>query len=247
MIAPPTPPSKGSNKLLTTLQLLSSSAYNNLEISLSRTRLAAGASIFDQDIDRVLFIQHGIASPIITTREGDPLGIAMIGSEGAVGLPGMGDIDYGFQVRAQTAIEALQISARALRMACSGSRELENLLRNYSDVLFRESIRTMVCHYHHDLDKRLPRWLLMATERMGANRLLITQEILAEAHGVTPSAVSLVLEALEETGLVQRARGQITVLNRRRLNTEACRCYSLIDREKNISSNHTSFRGRDRF
>lgn len=192
----------------------------------------AGASVFDRGIDRVLFILNGIVSPIITTREGNPLGIVMIGSEGAVGLPGMDDGDYGFQVRVHIAVEALQISTRALRMACSGSRELENLLRNYSDILFRESIRTMACHYHHELEKRLPRWLLMATERMGANRLLITQEIVAEAHGVTPSAVCLVLEALEEKGLIHRARGQITVLNRRRLKAEACRCYSIIDRGK---------------
>lgn len=233
MTLPPTSSTKGNNKLLKSLAYVCSSAYDTLEISLSRTRLAAGSSIFDKDIDHVLFILNGVVSPIIITRDGDPLGITMIGSEGAVGLPGMVEDEYGFHVRALTDVEALQISTRALRIACSRSRELEDLLRAYYNALVRDVMITMACHYHHDLEKRLPRWLLIASERMGSNTLYITQEILTEVHGVTPGAVSVILDVLERKGLLERRmRGQITLLNRRKLRSEACRCYSSIDQGK---------------
>lgn len=106
MIATLTLPKDG-NKLLASISLCSDERHL-FEISLSRTRLAAGAFIFDEDIDRVLFIEKGIVSPTIISTDGDSLGTAIIGNEGAVGLHGMGAGVYSFQVRALTAVEALQ-------------------------------------------------------------------------------------------------------------------------------------------
>src|SRR5262249_37742589 len=91
---------------------------------------------------------------------------------------------------------------------------------------------TMACHYHHELEERLPRWLLMATERMGSKRLFITQEILAEAHGVTIGAISVALEALRKKGLIHHERGQVTVLTRRGLRLSACECCPSAKQEK---------------
>jgi CRP-like cAMP-binding protein len=230
MIAPSTPPAKGGNKLLASLPPRSEERYI-LQISLSRISLAAGAFIFGREIDRVLFIEKGVVSPTIITGDGETLGIAPIGREGAVGLPVIGAGDYSFQVRALTPVEALQISARALDLACSRSRELESLLRNYSENLLKDSIRTLACHYHYNLDKRLPRWLLTATERAGSQRLAVTQEVIAEAHGVGVSAISPVLEGMERRGLIQRGRGHVTVLNRVRLKSAACRCYATVELE----------------
>lgn len=212
--------------------------YHILGISLSRTRLAAGDALAGCGIDRALFIEKGIVSPTILTRDGAPLGIAMIGNEGAVGLPGIDSGEYGFQVRALTAVEALQISAPALGLACSRSRELEDLLRSYSQTLFSDSIITMACHYYHQLDKRLPRWLVMAAERLGSNRLSVTQEILAETLGVTQGAISMGLDTLRGKGLVERTRKEIIILSRRRLRSTACRCYLAVDREKKYIVNY---------
>jgi len=221
---------KGSNKLLASLPV--SDKPDILEISLSKTRLAPGARIFDEEIDRVLFIEKGLVSAMVVTREGDSLGISIIGSEGVVGLTGVSASDYKFQFRALTPVDALQISAQSLTLACSTSGALEALLRNYSQRLLNDAIRTLVCHYHHDLEVRLPRWLLTATERMHSNKLYIKQEILAEAHGVTPAAISLTLEDLESNGLIARARGQIAIINRRRLRLRSCHCSPSRDQEK---------------
>jgi len=201
-------------------------------LSLSRICLAAGASVFDGGIDRVLFIERGIVGETIHTSDGNALGISIIGCEGAVGLRSMGSGAYGFEVRALTAVKALQISARALALACSRSRELENLLRNYSDLLLQDTIVRLACHYHHNIDRRLPRWLLMAASRLGSSRLSITQEILAETLGVTQSAISRALDTLESKGLIERARGEIIAINRRKLRSKACRCCSGIDQVK---------------
>jgi CRP-like cAMP-binding protein len=233
MVAPPILPAESGNKLLTKANLsIPTDERLMLGISLSRIRLAAGASVFDGAIDRVLFIEKGIAGGSVLTSDGDPLGISIIGCEGAVGLRGMGCDAYGVQVRALTAIEALQISVRALDLACSRSKELESLLRNYSDLLLQDVIVTLTCHYYHSIDKRLSRWLLMAASRLGSNRLPFTQEVLAEAHGVTPTAINRVIGALESKGAVEHARKEIIILSRRKLRSKACRCSSAIDQEK---------------
>lgn len=237
MIAPSILPARGGNKLLAGLSVHSDERHI-LQLSLSRTSLAAGAC-FGPDVDRVLFLEKGIVSQTIVTGRGESLEIAMIGSEGAVGLLGMGVGDCGFQFRALTAVEALQISAPSLGLACARGGELEGLLRNYSQSLLRDAVCALVCHYHHVLDRKLPRWLLVAAERLGSNRLFITQEILAEAHGVTVAAINLVLDTLEKKRLIERARGQITILNRRRLRSTACRCYlSAVMEKKYIVKTH---------
>jgi CRP-like cAMP-binding protein len=212
-----------------------------LGLSLSRIRLAAGASVFDREIDRVLFIEKGIVGETIHTSEGDSLGISIIGREGAVGLRGMIYGACGFEVRALTPLEALQISARALALACSRSRELESLLRHYSQSLFVDSMLAMACHYHHGLSERLPRWLLTVADRLGSNRLSVTQEILAETLGVTQGAISPILDALESRGLIESARKEIILLNRKRLKSKACRCYSGIDQAKKYMLNSRDF------
>lgn len=225
------------NKLLAKVSLsIPTDGRDILDISLSRTRFAAGEFVFDGD--HVLFIEKGITSPMALTRDGAPLGVGIIGSEGAVGLVGIGNGDYGFQVRALTAVEAFQINAQALSLACSRSRELENLLKDYSQSLFSDSILTLLCHYHHDLRVRLPRWLLVAADRLGSNRLPLTQEILAETLGVTQGAISMVLDGLRGKGLVDGTRKEIIVLNRRKLRSTACRCYLAIDREKKYVVNY---------
>ncbi len=230
MIAPPIL-SKGVNKLLASASLRSD-ARQLLEISLSRTHLPAGAVIFDQGIDRVLFIEKGIAGETIVTSDGDPLGISIIGREGAVGLRRMGAGAVGFQVRALTAVDAFQINARALSLACARNAELESLLQDYSQTLLSDSILALLCHYHHDLGERLPRWLLMAADRLGLNRLPLTQEILAETLGVTQGAISQVLDALHSKGLVEHTRKEIIILDRRRLRSKACPCYPAVDRQE---------------
>lgn len=232
MTAPSILPARGGNKLLAGLSLHSDERHI-LQLSLSRTSLAAGAC-FGPDVDRVLFIETGIVSQTIVTGRGESLEIAMIGSEGAVGLLGMGVGDCGFQFRALTAVEALQISAPSLGLACARGVELEGLLRNYSQRLLRDAVCALVCHYHHVLDRRLPRWLLVAADRLGSNRLPLTQEILAEMLGVTQGAISRVLDALCGKRLVERTRKEIIVLSRRKLRSAACRCYSGVDQAKKI-------------
>ena len=213
---------EGGNKLLASLSPLDE--WHTIEMSLSRIRLTAGATIFDGEMDRVLFIESGLILPMVITGTGESLGVAIIGSEGAVGLFEDGDGEYSFQFRAMTDVEALQINARTLSLACSRNEQLETLLRTYSQRLMKNAILVMACHYHHGLEKRLPRWLLTTAARIGSNTLFTTQNVLADAHGVTISAISHTLEDLQRKGLIQHERGQITLLNHKGLRSLACQC-----------------------
>jgi CRP-like cAMP-binding protein len=232
-LVPPFLPAESGNKLLAKANLsLPADERLILGLSLSRTRFAAGEYILNGEIDRVLFVEQGIAGETILTSDGESLGISIIGCEGALGLRGMGSGGDGFQVRALTNVEALQINAMALAQACSRNSALKSLLRDYSHTLLSDSVITMMCHVHHNLHKRVPRWLLVAADRLRSTRLPITQEVLAEAHGVSAVAIGKALDALESKGIVARARRKIIILSRGKLRSKACRCYSDLDQGK---------------
>ena len=60
------------------------------------------------------------------------------------------------------------------------------------------------------------------------NALSLTQENLAEMLGVCRSTVTVAAGALQKAGLIRYRRGAIEVLDRTRLETAACECYSTI-------------------
>jgi len=58
--------------------------------------------------------------------------------------------------------------------------------------------------------------------------LLITQGLLAEMLGVHRPSISNAAQELERTGLIERGRRQVTILDRQGLTKASCECYQLV-------------------
>jgi Mn-dependent DtxR family transcriptional regulator len=68
----------------------------------------------------------------------------------------------------------------------------------------------------------------MTHDRIGRNEMPLTQEFLAYMLGVRRASVSVAAGSLQKLGLISYTRGQVTVVDRERLEETACACYGIV-------------------
>src|SRR5205814_9647240 len=83
---------------------------------------------------------------------------------------------------------------------------------------------------HHSVEQQLCRWLLMSLDRLPSNKLAVTQELIASLLGVRREGVTAAAGHLQKQGVIRYVRGQITVLDRPRLEQLSCECYAVVRR-----------------
>jgi CRP-like cAMP-binding protein len=83
--------------------------------------------------------------------------------------------------------------------------------------------QTAACNRHHTLDQQLCRWLLLSLDRLRANELAMTQELIANMLGVRREGVTEAALKLQQAGLMG--------LDRAGLERRTCECYAVVKRE----------------
>ena len=71
----------------------------------------------------------------------------------------------------------------------------------------------------------------MSLDRLAANELIMTQELIANMLGVRREGVTEAAGHLQAAGLINYSRGRITVLDRPKLEGRVCECYAVVKRE----------------
>jgi CRP-like cAMP-binding protein len=84
----------------------------------------------------------------------------------------------------------------------------------------------MACNTEHNVDRRLANSLLWITDETGRPHVTLTHKTLSELTTVRRPSVSLALSDLQRRGIVRTAHGSIGILDRKRLELEACSCYA---------------------
>ena len=108
---------------------------------------------------------------------------------------------------------------------------LQHLLLRYTQALITQMTQTAVCNRHHSVDQQLCRWLLLSLDRLPGDRLVMTQELIANMLGVRREGVTEGALKLQQAGLIRYARGHISVLDRPGLEQRACECYAVVKKE----------------
>ena len=98
----------------------------------------------------------------------------------------------------------------------------------YVHAFLEQVMVSVACNGAHSLKQRLARWLLMMRDRDDDDTLQITQDLLAEMLGVQRPTITNASQELEQAGLIERGRRQVTILNRRGLMAASCECYRLV-------------------
>jgi CRP-like cAMP-binding protein len=108
---------------------------------------------------------------------------------------------------------------------------LQDLLLRYTQSLLTQMGQTAVCNRHHSVVQQLCRWLLLSIDRLPTAEIVTTQELIASMIGVRREGVTEAAGKLQKAKVIRYSRGQITVLDRPRLEAMACECYYVVRRE----------------
>ena len=117
----------------------------------------------------------------------------------------------------------------AFTSAVAARASLRHVLQQYTQTVFSHVTQVLACNERHEVGPRCARWLLMAHDRVGADRFHLTHEFLGQMLGARRPTVSVAARGLQTLGLITYARGIVTVLNRAGLEGAACTCYDVME------------------
>ena len=178
------------------------------------------------------FPVDGLFSLVSNTENGSTAELAMVGQEGMVGHPVI--LNHGtapYEVSVPIPTYALRIRAEVLKEQFHKGGVFQELVLRHLNLLIAQVSQLLVCTRFHKLEKALIRWLLIAQDLGNSQNLNLTQESISQALGVPRTAVTMAAGALQRAGLIRYTRGKIVILDRTRLEADACECYRTIHNE----------------
>lgn len=183
-------------------------------------------------IKSAYFCNSGMISTLNVFPDGKTVEVGLVGKEGFVGLP----LVAGFRsspVRANVQIEgsAFRIGADALSDGLVRCPKLTQRLHQFSQVMGMQVSQIAACNRLHEVEERLARWLLMCADRAGDHRLPLTQDLLGQMLGTRRASVTIAAGVLQKAGFIDYRRGEVEILNKRKLEESSCECYEIIQQQ----------------
>jgi len=183
-------------------------------------------------IRHVYFPNDLIISLLSTVESRKAVEVGIVGNDGIAGLSTLlGASASLYRMLVQGEGSAMRMKTGALRKEFKQDGNMQSLLNRYTHALMTQISQTAACYRFHMVNARLARWLLMTHDRMGSNEFRLTQEFLSHMLGVRREGVSKAANILQQQKLITYTRGNITILNRARLEAVACTCYSIVKDE----------------
>jgi CRP-like cAMP-binding protein len=227
----PDPQTPRQNHLLAALP---AADFERLSQHLEGVPMPLGHVLYESgnELRHVYFPTTAIISLLYVMEDGASAEIAVVGNEGIIGVAlFMGGETMPNRAVVQSAGHAYRLPGQVLKQEFNRSGELQHLLLRYTQALLTQMAQTAVCNRHHSLDQQLCRWLLLSLDRLPANELVMTQELIANMLGVRREGVTEAAGNLQTDGLIEYRRGHITVLDRPGLEARACECYAVVKKE----------------
>ncbi|QUS40691.1 Crp/Fnr family transcriptional regulator [Tardiphaga alba] len=181
-------------------------------------------------LQNVYLIESGMASMVAKADEGrSTVEVQTLGVHDFVGLPLLHGVEASpHRCIVRAAGMALRIDARTFREILLAQPEFQKLLLRYSHEVAVHASQLIACNTKHNLRQRLARWLLVASSRLGADRIDITHDGLSRAIAVRRAGVTTEMGRMEQVGLIRRSRGAILIENRKGLEATSCACHRLL-------------------
>ena len=224
-------PSPEQNSLLTALP---EPVRERLLPHLEPVQMPLGDVLYESgsQLQYVYFPTTSIVSLLYVMEDGASAEIAVVGREGLLGIAlFMGGESTPSRAIVQSAGLGFRLKAQVLKEEFNRAGPLMHLLLRYTQALITQMSQTAVCNRHHSVHQQLCRWLLMSLDRLPSNKLIMTQELIANMLGVRREGVTEAAGKLQNAGLILYSRGHITVLDRPGLEAEACECYQVVKKE----------------
>ncbi len=168
-----------------------------------------------------------MTSVLTIMTNGSTIEVGMVGTEGMIGVPALLGDGPSQHVIVQIPGKALWMSLAQCKRAFDESSGVRTVFLGFAGALLRLSSQTAACNRLHSIEQRCARWLLMAHDRVGTDRMPMTHEFLSSMLGVRRAGVTTAAGELQRSGLISYRQGEITIRDRDGLEALACECFSI--------------------
>ena len=185
--------------------------------------LAASGEIVTQ----VYFPSSSAIGMAWAMHDGRAVQTATIGFENVAGLlPGLTHVACPSRMFVQIGGGAISLPAEKLRARAEVSPSLMRLILRFAQARSAQAEQTAACNALHALPGKLARWLLICDDRVHQPSMTLTQDDMAVMCGALRGSISLTAGEFQREGLIRYRRGLIEILDRPRLERQACECYA---------------------
>ncbi|MDJ0746027.1 MAG: Crp/Fnr family transcriptional regulator [Xenococcaceae cyanobacterium MO_167.B27] len=226
-----------SNQILSALP---NSVYQRLKPHLELISLIPGQVLHKsgETIKEVYFPHQALISLVLIMSDKSTTEIGLVGNEGMVGLTAIlgGDSTTSLSM-VQIAGTAMKLPSNILNEEFHRGEELQQLLLLYTQAQLSQISHIAACQSQHIIEQRFARWLLLVRDCTGRDSLPLTQKLIALMLGVRRASITEAAISLQQAGIINYSRGQILIVNPKKLEQIACECYG------NIKSEYTRLLG----
>src|SRR5580658_2224396 len=188
-------------------------------------------------ISSVYFPSNSAISIVTIMSDGRDVETVSVGCESVAGLlPAVTHIAPTTRMRVQIGGGAVSLPAERLRARAAQSAPLMTLILRSAQDQSAQAEQSAACYALHSLPSRLARWLLICEDRVERSTMLLTQDEMGVMAGALRSSISMLASDFKRQGLISYSRGHLQILDRPRLEAQACECYA-ADRARRIANN----------
>jgi len=178
-----------------------------------------------EPVSIAFFPETGAFCWISDMRTGHQVAVALVGTEGLLGISSLIDIPrHPHRVIALFESAGYRLRVETLRRVFDEHKALRTQVLAHIGRQLVEISSLVACTRLHSHRQRLARWLLMMADKSGESSLKITHDMLAQVVGGPRHAVTVGLNRLSAEGAVAHLRGRVDILDRSRLQSNACEC-----------------------
>jgi CRP-like cAMP-binding protein len=190
-------------------------------------------------IDRLYFLEEGMASMTTTFKDGSQVEVGMFGYESVIGISSlMGTKKSLNRVYTQIAGHGYSCHVEDARREFRLGGDFQSLALRYVQAQLVQAMQSAGCNAKHNFEQRLARWLLICADRARIDTFKISHEFLADMLGGRRPTISTTAAILKRKGLIEYTRGEIRILDVPGLTKASCECYLTI---KDYLDNYTKF------
>jgi len=182
-----------------------------------------------ETLKRAYMPHRGVISLVVDLAKGEHVQIGMVGRDSIFGaFSTLGDAVALNSAVVLVRGVASTLDIDRLRAAAEQSHAFRGLLARHGLAVYAQIQQTAGCNASHSVEARLARCLLQTHDLSGGNKLVLTQESLAQMIGARRNSVSLVASMLQQANYIHYSRGHIEILNLDGLRKIACECYASV-------------------
>jgi CRP-like cAMP-binding protein len=213
------------------LSALSSDDYELVRPHLRTADLTSELVLVEagETLKRAYLPHSGVISLVVKLAKGEHVQVAMVGRDSIFGsFSALGDpTALNAAVVLMPGI-ASTLDIDRLRAAADQSATFRATLTRHGLAVYAQIQQTAGCNVSHTVESRLGRCLMQTHDLSGSDKLVLTQESMAQMIGARRNSVSLVANTLQQANFIHYSRGHIEITDPDGLRRTACECYATV-------------------